>query len=105
LDVTLTVVLVDIAPGFHVVGDNVNVAPVCFTVTALEIPPTVTVTVPVLLVAPVLAAALIVNEPLPIRRIGVILLIVSHATLLLGALHNVRVLVVTLILELPASAP
>ena len=59
--------------------------------------------VPLRLDVPVLVAAVIVNEPLPVRLVGLILDIVNQFTLLLGALQVV--LDVTLILVLVADAP
>ena len=68
-------------------GDNVNTTGTCVTVTVRVSPPPVTVTVPVRVAVPVLAAALMTNEPLPVRLAGVTPDTVSHVTLLLGAVH------------------
>ena len=106
LDATLIVIVSASAPGIHVVGDSVRVFPVfpaaCVTQTVLVIPSTVTVTVPDRL-APVLAVALIRKEPLPLRLEGLILVMVSQPTLLLGELQVV--LDVTIIVVLAAVGP
>ena len=80
-----TVVLVPADTGFHVVsaGLNVSVAGgVWVTVSVRAIPVTDTVIVPVLVVVPWLAAAITLNEPLPVRLAGTKLSVVSHETLL-----------------------
>ena len=51
------------------------------------IPPSVAVIVPVRGAALVFAVAFILNEPLPVRLVGVMLLIVSHEALLVGMFH------------------
>jgi len=86
LEVTLIVLRSADAEAFHVVeGFNVSVAGAAAWVTEmvrLGTPGAVTVTVPVLGAVLVLAAALILNEPSPVRFAGVTFENVSHATLL-----------------------
>jgi len=86
LEVTLIVLRSADADAFHVVdGFNVSVAGAAAWVTEivrLGRPGAVTVTVPVLGAVLVLAAALILNEPSPVRFAGVTFEKVSHATLL-----------------------
>ena len=103
-DVTLMVVLLAPAPGFHEVGESVSAgaAAAWLTATVRVIPPAVTVIVPDLC-PPGLASASILNEPLPVRFAGVMFEIVSHDTLLVGTLQVV--LDVTFMVMLFASAP
>jgi len=87
LDVTLTVVLPPVDRGFHEpVGDIVNTGAgaTWFTFIVRVMPDPEIVTVPVLVVVPVLADAVILNEPLPVRFAGVTWEIVSHDWLLDG---------------------
>jgi len=84
LDITDTVVLPAADVGFHnasrtIVSDG---AGACDTVIICVSPPAVTVIVPTLGRAPVLglACAFTINDPLPVRSAGAILLIVNQAT-------------------------
>jgi hypothetical protein len=84
---TETLRLPPTSPGLHVLCDSVSVgAPAWVTVMVrVGAPGAVTVTVPVRCDVPVLAAAVILNEPLPVRLVGLNVPAVSHGALLLTA--------------------
>jgi len=89
LESTITVVWLDVCVGFHDASLDIvrEATGACDTVTVRVSPSAVTVMVPLLGFTPVLvlAAAVILNEPLPVRLAGVTLLMVSHDTSLLTA--------------------
>ena len=103
VDDTVIVVLFAADARFHVVGDTDNAAAgaAWVTLTVLVNPPPVTVMVPVLDDVPVLAVALILNEPLPVRFAGVMLPIVSQLVLLLTTVHDVLDVMLIKVLSAP----
>jgi len=104
LDVTRTVELPPACVKFEIAVDRLSVAGATGCVTEIVLvgaPGAVTVIVPVLCVAPVLAVALILNEPLPVRVVGEKFETVSHEVWLLVAVHVL--LDVTRTVELPPA--
>ena len=87
--------------GSYLSPDVVGAA--CVTETIRLKLPLVTVMVPLRLLVPVLAVALIVNDPFPVRLLGDILEMVNHVTLLVGVFQVA--LEVTVILVLAAADP
>ena len=90
LELTLTLPLLATDVKLIDVGDIVSVAGAAAWVTEIVrvvAPGAVTVIVPVRDAAPVLAVALILNEPLPVRFAGVMFDMVSHDVLLLVTVH------------------
>ena len=85
LEVTLIVAELATLVGFHVAVESVSVpgTGACVTVIVrVGAPGAVAVMVPVLAAVPVLAVALSLKDPLPVRFAGTNVLIVSHAALL-----------------------
>lgn len=103
LDATLITALPAADVGLHEVVGTLRVgAPSCVTVIVSGfIPGTDTVTDPVLATVLVLVVAFNLNEPLPVRFGGLILLTVSHVGLLLTTFQVL--LDVTLIIALPVA--
>ena len=86
----------------HTFLDNVKLAvAACVTDNSRVIPPPVTLMVPVLSAPVLLAVAVILNEPLPVRLSGVTFEIVSQLTSLVGSSH--AILDVTLTMSEVAS--
>ena len=86
LDVTLIVEVLAADVGFHELADTVSVAGGgCWVTVTVRIGESgaVTVIVPVLATIPVLVVTLILNEPSPVRFVGLKLLTVSQSALLL----------------------
>ena len=83
-DVTLTVVLVATGPGAQVLRESVLVALAWVTlIVRVGAAGAVTVIVPVRAAVVVLVVVFILNEPLPVRFVGVILEMVNQLALLL----------------------
>jgi len=90
LEVTWTTEFCAAAVRFHEAVDRLSVGGAASWVTEivrLGTPGVVTVIVPVLDVAPVLAVTFILNEPLPVRFAGFMFDIVNHDVLLLVTVH------------------
>ena len=83
-DVTLMVVLSDVVAGLHVLLDNVKIGcgSCLTTIVRTGAPGAVTLILPVLVLAVVLAVALILKLPSPVRLVGVALEMVNQLTLL-----------------------
>jgi len=89
LDVTATYPKVEAAGDAPLFADNTRTGPGCWTTETERVgaPTAVIVTVPALVAFPVCGAALILNEPLPLRLDGATWVMVSQSLLLTGIFH------------------